>query len=229
MAPIVNIPNKNRRRCRDTTIEKDGSEHVTDDDTPNLRSMALPWVVMVIASVIAAAVISYQNKDDSSPFDYSYSTSLDDSSHLERLLSNGIDIDTSSSSEQQHHHVHKPVYEEHHSPLFPLSTSDRVGFSLAVCGLMLAAGGGIGGGGILVPIYILVMGFSPKHGEYFFELEKIIVDIFMLTLIFRYENVLFVYILYCTVLCRYSLVEHYCFWWFHCKHDPQYSEETSPS
>merc|ERR1712176_845530 len=29
---------------------------------------------------------------------------------------------------------------------------------------MIAAGGGIGGGGILVPIYILVMGFSPKHG-----------------------------------------------------------------
>jgi uncharacterized membrane protein YfcA len=28
---------------------------------------------------------------------------------------------------------------------------------------MVAAGGGIGGGGILVPIYILVMGFSPKH------------------------------------------------------------------
>mmetsp|Transcript_3212 Transcript_3212/g.4700 ORF Transcript_3212/g.4700 Transcript_3212/m.4700 type:complete len:425 (+) Transcript_3212:1007-2281(+) len=28
---------------------------------------------------------------------------------------------------------------------------------------MIAAGGGIGGGGILVPILILVMGFSPKH------------------------------------------------------------------
>jgi Predicted permeases len=28
---------------------------------------------------------------------------------------------------------------------------------------MVAAGGGIGGGGILVPIYILVMKFSPKH------------------------------------------------------------------
>lgn len=28
---------------------------------------------------------------------------------------------------------------------------------------MIAAGGGIGGGGVLVPIYILVMRFSPKH------------------------------------------------------------------
>jgi len=47
--------------------------------------------------------------------------------------------------------------------LFPLTTSDSIGFSLAICGLMVAAGGGIGGGGILVPIYILVMRFSPKH------------------------------------------------------------------
>jgi len=28
---------------------------------------------------------------------------------------------------------------------------------------MVAAGGGIGGGGILVPIYILILNFSPKH------------------------------------------------------------------
>jgi uncharacterized membrane protein YfcA len=34
-----------------------------------------------------------------------------------------------------------------------------------VCfGLMLAAGGGIGGGGILVPILIIVMGFSARYG-----------------------------------------------------------------
>ena len=28
---------------------------------------------------------------------------------------------------------------------------------------MLAAGGGIGGGGMLVPLYVLIMGFSPKY------------------------------------------------------------------
>ena len=33
----------------------------------------------------------------------------------------------------------------------------------ATLGLMVAAGGGIGGGGMLVPIYILVLGFSPKY------------------------------------------------------------------
>lgn len=34
---------------------------------------------------------------------------------------------------------------------------------LATLGLMVAAAGGIGGGGILVPIYILVLKFSPKY------------------------------------------------------------------
>lgn len=47
--------------------------------------------------------------------------------------------------------------------LFPLKSSDYSGYVCATLGLMIAAGGGIGGGGILVPIYILVMGFSPKH------------------------------------------------------------------
>lgn len=55
------------------------------------------------------------------------------------------------------------LYQEGHKPLFPLNHSDTVGFSCAIIGLIVAAGGGIGGGGILVPIYILIMGFSPKH------------------------------------------------------------------
>jgi uncharacterized membrane protein YfcA len=54
-------------------------------------------------------------------------------------------------------------YEEEHEPLFPLTHTDYVGLTCATVGLMIAAGGGVGGGGILVPIYILVMGFSPKH------------------------------------------------------------------
>ena len=114
------------------------------DRMRNLRAIALPWVAMVIASVVAAAVVSYQNQNDLYTDDF------------DRFL---------ETNSIEHHSVHKPVYEENHPSLFPLSTSDKIGFSLAICGLMIAAGGGIGGGGILVPIYILVMGFSPKHGE----------------------------------------------------------------
>jgi uncharacterized membrane protein YfcA len=47
--------------------------------------------------------------------------------------------------------------------LFPLTDRDVVGLFLAASGLLIAAGGGIGGGGFLVPLYILVFGFSPKH------------------------------------------------------------------
>ena len=161
------------------TCEKDGSvnrnnnnnnnnskKKIHDETTnmTNIRSMALPWGIMVIASIIAAGVvILYQDQQQDNDYsDYislsSSSSSQSLSSHLERFLNTEHDHD--------HVHVHKPVYEENHTSLFPLSTNDRIGFSLAICGLMLAAGGGIGGGGILVPIYILVMGFSPKHGEY---------------------------------------------------------------
>lgn len=48
-------------------------------------------------------------------------------------------------------------------PLFPLTYHDFIGFACAIFGLMIAAGGGIGGGGILVPIYVLLLDFPVKH------------------------------------------------------------------
>lgn len=57
--------------------------------------------------------------------------------------------------------------EHHHGPghkkLHPINGWDLAGVGLACIGLMIAAAGGIGGGGILVPLYILVLGFDPKH------------------------------------------------------------------
>jgi uncharacterized membrane protein YfcA len=47
--------------------------------------------------------------------------------------------------------------------LFPLQTLDYIGFVCAIAGLILAAGAGIGGGGILVPIFILIFEFPIKH------------------------------------------------------------------
>lgn len=49
---------------------------------------------------------------------------------------------------------HKPVFQEDHKPLFPLDKSDWYGVFFTIVGLVVAAGGGIGGGGILVPIYM---------------------------------------------------------------------------
>lgn len=50
-----------------------------------------------------------------------------------------------------------------HKDLFPLDSSDIYGTILIALGLMIAASGGIGGGGIVVPLLILVYGFQPKH------------------------------------------------------------------
>lgn len=63
--------------------------------------------------------------------------------------------------------IPNPSEEEHdehwHKDLFPFDWTDYAGFIFATMGLIIASGGGIGGGGMLVPIYILVMHFSPKH------------------------------------------------------------------
>lgn len=44
-----------------------------------------------------------------------------------------------------------------HKPLFPLSVRDIIGLTLAALGLALSASGGLGGGGILVPLYLIVL------------------------------------------------------------------------
>ena len=50
-----------------------------------------------------------------------------------------------------------------HKDLFPLDDSDLWGTLLVTLGLLIAASGGIGGGGILVPLFILVFGFRPRY------------------------------------------------------------------
>jgi uncharacterized membrane protein YfcA len=49
-----------------------------------------------------------------------------------------------------------------HKALLPLDDYDKLGFFLMGLMTAIAAGGGIGGGGVLVPILILVMGFTIK-------------------------------------------------------------------
>lgn len=103
-----------------------------------LAYLVVPWALMVIASVLAAVAL------------YPFHSATSNADIFQRIL-------------DSREHVHQHVFEEQHKPLLPLDTSDQIGFTFCILGLMVAAGGGIGGGGILVPIYILVMGFSPKH------------------------------------------------------------------
>lgn len=53
---------------------------------------------------------------------------------------------------------------DYHKPAFPMDwRHDGITIFLAIFGLMIAASGGIGGGGILVPLFMLVLQFRPKH------------------------------------------------------------------
>ncbi|RMZ57649.1 hypothetical protein APUTEX25_001849 [Auxenochlorella protothecoides] len=47
-----------------------------------------------------------------------------------------------------------------HKDLFPLNLRDIIGLTLASLALALAASGGLGGGGILVPLYLIVLRFD---------------------------------------------------------------------
>lgn len=72
------------------------------------------------------------------------------------------DSSESTFSEEEKEEI--PEEDMHwHKKLFPLDSTDYLGIFLSCCGLIIASGGGIGGGGILVPLYILVIGFTPKY------------------------------------------------------------------
>jgi hypothetical protein len=53
--------------------------------------------------------------------------------------------------------------DDEHKDLFPLDSTDWWGTILMTLGLLVAASGGIGGGGILVPLFILVFQFKPRY------------------------------------------------------------------
>uniref|UniRef100_A0A6V2JJ00 Uncharacterized protein n=1 Tax=Ditylum brightwellii TaxID=49249 RepID=A0A6V2JJ00_9STRA len=123
----------------------------TKNDTavePSVFSLSLPWAAIVLLAITMAAIVTVAPKTIS---DNSNDEENSSWSFLQRTL-------TSIDGKPE-----KYTFEEDHPPLLPLTTSDYAGVICATLGLMVAAGGGIGGGGILVPIYILVMGFSPKH------------------------------------------------------------------
>lgn len=121
---------------------------------PSLRSIRIQIVSWgVIVAIAGAAALYLQSEQENQ-------VSSGESRYIRWLWEDSSAEISRMHSEPTHHH---PVYVEDHKPLFPLGRRDYWGFDLAILGLMVAAGGGIGGGGILVPIYILVMGFSPKH------------------------------------------------------------------
>jgi hypothetical protein len=50
-----------------------------------------------------------------------------------------------------------------HKNLIPINARDVIGWLIACVTLFVAAGGGIGGGGVLVPLYIIGLHFETEH------------------------------------------------------------------
>jgi len=141
-----------------------------DEVNPSLGSLVTPWTLLAVVSVVACAVaVARGNQGDVDEYEYSMypeAATADEESSSSSFASNFVRnlIGTVTTGDDGEHKKHsKDIFSEEHKPLHPLDSNDYVGFVCATLGLMVAAGGGIGGGGILVPIYILVMGFSPKH------------------------------------------------------------------
>lgn len=142
----VNSPNDSDMQSEITLRLKsyaEGDDVPTDDyndkkesKEARLKKLVVPWVSL---SLIAVALTAHQI--------------------YHQRLENDQEIIASIASARSL----LPAVVSSHKPLHPLSTNDIIGFSCAIFGLIIAGGGGIGGGGILVPIYILVLGFSPKH------------------------------------------------------------------
>lgn len=152
---------------KDSNVDCDPVKNMKAGSGKSIRSLALPWACMVVVSIIAAVVLYPTDDDDETSYTASmgwYSDTVSTITTTGTGSTNPIMKRFLESGGGMHReHVHKHVFEEAHKPLMPLDNSDQIGFVFTVLGLMIAAGGGIGGGGILVPIYILIMGFTPKH------------------------------------------------------------------
>jgi hypothetical protein len=59
--------------------------------------------------------------------------------------------------------IHQSDAIHQHKPLWPLDARDVAGATLGALALIAAALGGVGGGGILLPIYILILDFRVKQ------------------------------------------------------------------
>eukprot|EP00929_Paragymnodinium_shiwhaense_P025280 TRINITY_DN15335_c0_g3_i1.p1 TRINITY_DN15335_c0_g3~~TRINITY_DN15335_c0_g3_i1.p1 ORF type:complete len:595 (-),score=94.46 TRINITY_DN15335_c0_g3_i1:112-1896(-) len=88
------------------------------------------------------------------------------------VIADGIDTTATSEIEDEEKDGEETHEEEHlrslsfdyHKEVWPLDwNQDGATLIIASIGLIIAASGGIGGGGILVPIFMLVLKFRPKH------------------------------------------------------------------
>jgi len=129
------------------------------------KSRLLLRLACLLTLIIAAVVVVTSSSSSLSPKSYNDSNTDASLSPPQYQPSNPFSwLNTHEEETILSSHLRRYLRSsKHHKSLLPLDNTDRLGFFFATLGLMIAAGGGIGGGGVLVPIYILIMEFSPKH------------------------------------------------------------------
>lgn len=148
---------KHQHHNHDSSFSEDADLQFTKAErkemNATLPSLLLPWAFLAVMAVTSTLLMHSADFSDNGfdLSDFSWERALEGYTTQDE---DTVDLSQSHRNLGGHHH---------HAPLFPLTTSDYLGFFLATIGLMVAAGGGIGGGGILVPIFSLVHGFSAKH------------------------------------------------------------------
>lgn len=115
-------------------------------------------------------LINTIDESSSSPFLYNFTHNRLDLNMIttkptEKINSPYGDTTNTSSSDydSDKENYYYDTANNEHKNLYPLNQLDYIGIVLTIIGLLIASGGGIGGGGILVPILILIMNFTTKH------------------------------------------------------------------
>ena len=124
-----------------TTMMTVGSNQRVDDDVASSKAqrrewlaLVTPWAGLALSAIVAALMVVL--------VDDSHEDKVDDWNMMRQLHTDDgyvppTDEFTYAKQTSLEHH-HKPVYNEEHAPLFPLTGRDYAGFILAILGLMIA-------------------------------------------------------------------------------------------
>ncbi|ETW01851.1 hypothetical protein H310_06421 [Aphanomyces invadans] len=126
-----------------------------DMETKVARSTWRQYATLVVGMTCLCFLCfsgSWARRDDVTVF-----RKLTGITHNEPTCSSDSDCASAGSANRPHVCIEQAC---HPRPLFPFKSLDVAGTLSAFACIVISSGGGLGGGGLLVPLYIIVLGFS---------------------------------------------------------------------
>lgn len=127
----------------------------------NAGSSAMTSAVDVASPDIVDSRLTSNSANESLSVSAGTWTDATEAQPFQQLGTTGVS--TYSSSRLHEALQSKQHVSNKHKPLWPLDTRDWWTIGIATVAIFVAAGGGIGGGGVLVPLYASVLGFPAKY------------------------------------------------------------------